>query len=382
MSRRLDKNSPLPRYHQIYNAILQQIHSGELAVGESLPSERYIAQQFGVARLTVVKALDLLARDGLIDKQQGRGTFVLAAKRPDTKAIAYIKAGWSVQHELEGISKVVLEKQYQLQVLAVDVAFSKLESYIEACIDNGVQGFIIYARSGYEDIGVYKHLIKRGLPLVMIDRYYPELKVDRVVYDDEKAAFDLTSRLIARGHQRIAIIPGPEIETTAVKNRLRGYQKALKQHGVKLQEELMWFGLYNRFNLGNDDVERRQQCLDKLIQTRPTAVLTINDSIYEKFTHDLNHLEFELAVLDESGYLNANALEAATFSYRMLPESSILKLIALQPGEALGRNAAELLTGRLEGRHTKAKRVMIPMHIQELGRNTQGKEVGKKRLSI
>ena len=379
MSRRLDKNSPLPRYHQIYNAILKQIHSGELAVGEALPPERYIAQQFGVARLTVVKALDLLARDGLIDKQQGRGTFVLAARRPDTKAIAYIKAGWSVQHELKGISKVVLEKQYQLQVLAVDVAFSKLESYIEACIDNGVQGFIIYARSGYEDIGVYKNLIKRGLPLVMIDRYYPELKVDRVIYDDEKAAFDLTSGLIARGHQRIAIIPGPEVETTVVKNRLRGYQKALKHHKVKLQEDLMWLGLYNRFNIGNDDVERRQQCLEKLIQVRPTAVLTINDSIYEKFTHDLNHLEFELAVLDESGF----ALEAATFSYRMLPESSTLKGIALQPGEALGRKAAELLTGRLEGRHTKAKHVMIPMNIQELGRKAIGrKEVGKKRLSI
>ncbi len=379
MSRRLDNNSPLPRYYQIYGVLLKQIHSGEFAVGEALPPERHIAQQYGVARLTVVKALDLLARDGLIDKQQGRGTFVLASKKTDPKAIAYIKVGWSVYHELEGISQIALEKNWQLHVLAVDIGFAKLESYIEACIESGVKGFIIYAGSGYEDISVYKHLLKRDVPLIMIDRYYPKLQVDRVTYDDEKAGFDLTSALIARGHQRIAILPGPELETTVVKNRIKGYQKALKHHAVTFQDELMWLGLYNHRHLTRYSGEHKQQCLDKLMQTQPTAVLTINDSIYERFSHDLSDLEFELSGLGEGGF----ALEAATFSYRMLPESSILKLIALQPGEALGRKAAELLTGRLEGRHTKAKHVMIPMHIQELGRKAvSGKEVGKKGLSI
>jgi DNA-binding GntR family transcriptional regulator len=74
---RLDTKNPVPRYYQIYNALLKQMRSGELKVGEALPPERTIAKHYGVARLTVVKALDLLMRDGLIDKQQGRGSFVL-----------------------------------------------------------------------------------------------------------------------------------------------------------------------------------------------------------------------------------------------------------------------------------------------------------------
>jgi DNA-binding LacI/PurR family transcriptional regulator len=349
----------VPRYQQIYNRLLEQIRSGQLAVGEALPPERHIAETYGVARLTVVKALDLLAQDGLIDKQQGRGSFVLPAKK--SKMIAYIKAGWTVHHELEGISQVVLEKDLQLQVLAVDVSFDKLESYIEACIDNGVQGFIIYARAGYEDLNVYKSLLKRGFPLVMVDRYYPELSVDRVVYDDEQAAFDLSSKLIARGHQRIAIIPGAEIETTAVQHRLAGYRKALRAHKIKLEKDLMWFGLYEQPKTNKN--ADRLLCLERIRHSKPTAVLTINDAIYERLSHDLHSLESELALFSEGGF----ALESATFSYRMLPESSTLKLIALQPGEALGRAAAILLAERLEGKHTKSKYVTIRIQIQELG---------------
>jgi GntR family transcriptional regulator, arabinose operon transcriptional repressor len=369
---RLDTKSPVPRYYQIYNALLRQIYSGELATGAALPAERNIAEHYGVARLTVVKALDLLIRDGLIDKQQGRGTFVLP-KKSSSQMIAYIKAGWPVHQEIDGISEVVLEKGYRLQMLSVDVTFAKLESYIEACIGNGVQGFIIYARAGYEDLSVYKNLLKRGISLVMIDRYYPELSVDRVVYDDEQAAFELTSRLIERGHQRIAIIPGAEVETTAVQNRLAGYRKALRAHNLKLQEELMWFGMYE-YPKANSQADQLL-CLERIQQSRPTAVLTINDTIYEQLSHDLHSLDHELTRLSEGGF----ALEAATFSYRMLL-CSILKLIALQPGEALGRAAANLLTERLQGRHTKAKHVMIPMNIQELGRNTTRKEAGRKRL--
>ena len=79
--RRLDLNSPLPRYYQIYSALLSMIKLGELAVGEALPPERHIAEAFGVSRPTVVKALDLLEREGRIQKQQGRGNIVL---EPDT----------------------------------------------------------------------------------------------------------------------------------------------------------------------------------------------------------------------------------------------------------------------------------------------------------
>jgi GntR family transcriptional regulator, arabinose operon transcriptional repressor len=364
-TQRLDTTSPLPRYYQIYSALLARIKTGELKAGDALPPERQIAEQYGVARLTVVKALDLLARDKLIDKQHGRGTFVLPQPEDQLETIAFIKAGGLVQSELKGISETAFEQNYQLQVLAVDLGMNKVEAYLKACIDNGVKGLIIYVLPGYEDMSVYATLLRQNIPMVMIDRYYPELETDYVVYDDERAAYQLTEKLIARGHQRIAIIPGFEVQATAVQNRLVGYYKALKKHKIPLQEDLTWLELYNspsvfRPNVSFLERERyRSRLAEKLTLTRPTAILTINDGIHDYLTHDLASLGDEVA------------LELATFSYRHLRETRHLKLLALQPGEALGQAAARLLIERLEGerKSLEPKHVTVPMTILELSPN-------------
>ncbi len=381
MDRLLDPNSPLPRYYQIYSALLTRIKTGELSAGAALPSERQIAEQYGVARLTVVKALDLLARDGLIDKQHGRGTFVLPQPEENLKTIAFIKAGGLVQSELKGISETAFEQNYQLQVLAVDLGINRVQAYLKTCIDNGVKGLIVYALPGYEDMNVYREFLSRDIPIVMIDRYYPELKTDYVVYDDEKAAYQLTERLIARGHQRIAVVPGFEVQATAVQNRLRGHYKALAKHGIPMQEELTWLELYNSLNIFRPqsllgERERyRSRLLAKLNQTKPTAILTINDGTHEHLVDDLNKLESSLS--DETF-----ALECATFSYRSLPQSRHLKLLALQPGEALGSAAARLLIERLEGERKKLepKHLTVPMEIFDLApiqqRQVHRKEAG------
>jgi GntR family transcriptional regulator len=67
-----------PRYLQIADLMRQRIARGQWPVGEKLPSLEALAQEFGVARLTVRQAVDLLTRDGLVSPQQGRGTFVTA----------------------------------------------------------------------------------------------------------------------------------------------------------------------------------------------------------------------------------------------------------------------------------------------------------------
>ena len=62
--------------HQVYLTLREAIVSGRLADGERLPSEEQLTQMFGVARVTIRKALALLAEEELLDKQQGRGSVV------------------------------------------------------------------------------------------------------------------------------------------------------------------------------------------------------------------------------------------------------------------------------------------------------------------
>jgi GntR family transcriptional regulator len=63
---------PLPKYHRIYLVLREQLHEGRFASG--LPGELALMQQFGVARVTVRRALEQLAGEGLISREPGRGT--------------------------------------------------------------------------------------------------------------------------------------------------------------------------------------------------------------------------------------------------------------------------------------------------------------------
>ncbi|MEZ4863880.1 MAG: GntR family transcriptional regulator [Caldilineaceae bacterium] len=65
-----------PLYVQIANSIAARISSGELAVGDQLASERQLAKELDVSRLTVRQALSSLRQKGLVDSQIGKGYFV------------------------------------------------------------------------------------------------------------------------------------------------------------------------------------------------------------------------------------------------------------------------------------------------------------------
>jgi GntR family transcriptional regulator len=69
----------LPIYRQIVRQVTDAIAGGRLAAGERLPSHRELAEQLVIAPLTVKKAYDDLEREGLIETQRGRGTFVARA---------------------------------------------------------------------------------------------------------------------------------------------------------------------------------------------------------------------------------------------------------------------------------------------------------------
>ena len=71
-----------PLYAQIVSVLESRIHSGAYAPGSLLGTEKELTHEFGVSRITVQKALDTLQREGLVDRQRARGTFVAATVQP------------------------------------------------------------------------------------------------------------------------------------------------------------------------------------------------------------------------------------------------------------------------------------------------------------
>jgi GntR family transcriptional regulator len=76
----VDHDAGTPLWIQLASILRAQIQSGELRPGRIMPSETTLMQEHGLARGTVRKAIDALVDKGLVNRVQGRGTFVRAEK--------------------------------------------------------------------------------------------------------------------------------------------------------------------------------------------------------------------------------------------------------------------------------------------------------------
>jgi GntR family transcriptional regulator len=78
----VEPSSPVPLYYQIANVLQARIFTGTCPAGALLGTEKDLAAEFGVSRITIRKAIEILHRDGLLDPRRGRGTFVASGARP------------------------------------------------------------------------------------------------------------------------------------------------------------------------------------------------------------------------------------------------------------------------------------------------------------
>ncbi|NUW30088.1 GntR family transcriptional regulator [Nonomuraea sp. SMC257] len=76
----IDPDSPVPKYFQLREILLDLIDSDELRIGAAIPSERELCQRFGLSRMTVRQAVDHLVSEGRLHRVPGKGTFVARPK--------------------------------------------------------------------------------------------------------------------------------------------------------------------------------------------------------------------------------------------------------------------------------------------------------------
>ena len=107
----LDKSRPIPLYYQVKESLLEKIKSNQFKVGDLIPSESELQEEYNVSRITIRRAIQELVQEGHLYTRQGRGTFVSKPKvsqelnlitswaetmaamgmRPETKRIEYFE---------------------------------------------------------------------------------------------------------------------------------------------------------------------------------------------------------------------------------------------------------------------------------------------------
>lgn len=389
---RVDITAPLPRYYQVYVSLEERIRSGEFGPGGALPSERQLVLDYGVSRITIVKALDLLVRDNLVERQHGRGNFVLrhaestmckegcqVAFCVPTPSEAYIFS------TLMGATRVAMRHRIKLQIVAIDADEEEVKRVHEV-VAGDVDGILLFSRSTHVNAALYQEMRARAYPFVMIDRYCPEVATDRVLFDDETAGYRLTEFLIKQGHRRIAALPGTEVYISTVRERLRGYRTALEKYGLPYDENLVCQDIYQALGITRqalqDSNSAKVRLIEHIRQYAPTAIFSINNYLAEEAHLELLGIRMALmqALIDTQtqGVNSALRIPIATVSHkRFAPPSAPCIAMAWQPGEILGERGMELLIERINQPNTVPPRtVTMPMEMISLAEAESPEKTG------
>jgi LacI family transcriptional regulator len=122
------------------------------------------------------------------------------------------------------------EKGYRIIYCSTDNDTEKTQDLITMFRDRHVDGYIMAPpRNIEEDV---QDLIKSGLPVVMFDRYLPNVDTDYVIVDNQFSTYRATRHLIEQGYSKIAYITFSS-EQTQMLDRMNGYKNALKEDKLK-----------------------------------------------------------------------------------------------------------------------------------------------------
>ena len=185
-----------------------------------------------------------------------------------------------------------------------------------------------------------KNIIKKNIPLILIDRKLDDISCDCVVVDNAGAAEKAVEYLIENGHRKIGMLSGNKDIYTA-RERISGYCSALEKHGIALNEDLIACGEYT--------IEKGAEEMRELLFKNPdmTAVFVSN---YEMTIGSIIALnESGKKIPDDISVIGFDGMELA------LAVTPRLSFVA-QPLEEIARQTAHLMLEHLEngigGKHT------------------------------
>lgn len=275
----------LPKYKILYKWITGQIYNGTFKYMEKLPSESELCNQFQISRQTVRNAFQELETDGLISRSKGSGSFVAKEVEVFQKekiiGILFTNVGNYISSKiLTGFETVFYPKGYSL---LLEQSHNRLENeslFLKKMLNSKVSGLIIESvksslPSPYTDL--YEQLRLHHIPFVFINNRLCNVDAPSVMWDDEKASYLMTKRLIQKGHTKIAGLF--RFDETQGLNRYLGYIKALKDFNIPIQEDFIsWYGLSGQ----KEESKRQFKNIDLFIDDisiQCSALICYNDHI-------------------------------------------------------------------------------------------------------
>ncbi len=322
--------------------LLREMQEHRIPIGGQLPTESELVRHFSVSRSTVRQVLSELAAAGLVDRQQGRGTFRTEGPRltlqPRRALLVGVWFNWPSGPLYGPIAEGVRDELGHWGYHAV-FEIGGLEAGaecrgIQSLIRKDLDGFIVAPSTDPNDEhGPLIELIRRKVPIVLVDRAVGDSRTDLVSVDHEFGAREVVGHLIGLGHRRIAFIGVGGL--SPMTDRLRGYRVTMAAHRLPIDPAWEQVSTFVGVDTGR---AAAMELLSLPDDRRPTAVFGGNDYIAETFA----------IVARERGLRIPADVSVAGFDDTNVDPSRPAWLTTYaQPKYRIGQQAAWLLMRRL-----------------------------------
>jgi len=134
-----------------------------------------------------------------------------------------------------GMYERARERGYEAIIMVNDEIAETEERNLEFLSALGVDGILIDAVPGEQNNPVFERLVKRGIPIVVYDRYVDGMEFDSVTINDEQACYSVVEYLVQHGRTNIVFL-GPTEKLFVTRGRYRGYKKGLAHFRLQLDE--------------------------------------------------------------------------------------------------------------------------------------------------
>jgi LacI family transcriptional regulator len=267
---------------------------------------------------------------------------------------------------MRGAEDASRERQYLLVTANTDEKSEREQKVVSVLRSHRVDGLLIAVAPGRGTMAHIRNAVEDGTPTVFLDRVPPGIELDSVTVDNLKGAQDCVRHLIRLGHRDIAIITG-SLALDIGRERLKGYEAALKEARLKFRRSLIFEGDFREdsgYRLGKEILLRQQ---------RPTALFVCNGVM------TLGVLQ----AMDETGVRCPADVALATFDDLPFGHAFHPRLTCVaQPAYDLGFKGAALLIDRIEGKLSGKSvevRLTSELKIRESTTGQQGRSHFDKR---
>ena len=230
------------------------------------------------------------------------------------------------------LDKVLREHGYHSLISCYGSNHGLERDNLQFLLSNGIDG-LVYAPENISAEEFEELTASRAIPMVQVDRIIQGVESDAVLVENSAAAYEAVSRLVDRGHRRIAAITGPKSVFSA-RERLVGYLRALSDRGILYDDSLV-ISDENTFATG-------YRGCDTLLTLpeRPTAVFATNYDITIGLITAAR--EKGIRIPEELDIVGFDCLEVCAMMNPPMP-------VVHQPEAEIGQKAASYLIERLEG---------------------------------